>query len=117
MKNEKGRLTEFKEHHWDMLLDYIGQGRVVPVVGPELLMANEEGHKVAFYQAVSNRLAHHFEMEEIAGETIDDFLARFLQGNNTVKMARTGLVKVLKELEDQAQPTLQKLISVGAFRR
>lgn len=48
--DETERLTEFKEHHWDMLLDYIGQGRVVPVVGPELLVAAEDGRSVPFYQ-------------------------------------------------------------------
>lgn len=116
MGTEVNHLTEFKEHHWDMLLDYIGQGRVVPVLGPELLVADNNGSCVPFYQEVSRRLAHHFSMKEIADETIDCFWARFLNGNNTVKMARTGLVKVLKELEDQEQPALQKLISIGAFR-
>ncbi len=115
--NEEPRcLTKFKEHHWDMLLDYIGQGRVVPVLGPELLVANEAGRRVPFYQAVSKRLAHHFDMPEIECETVSDFMSRFLKGNNTVKMARTGLIKVLKELEDQPQPALQKLASINAFK-
>ncbi|MCR4805257.1 MAG: toll/interleukin-1 receptor domain-containing protein [Clostridia bacterium] len=114
--NETERLTEFKEHHWDMLLDYIGQGRVVPVIGPELLVAAEDGRNVPFYQAVSKRLACHFDMPEVEGETLSDLLARFLRGNNTVKMARTGLIKVLKELEDQPQPSLRRLASVTAFR-
>lgn len=114
--NKTERLTDFKEHHWDMLLDYIGQGRVVPVVGPELLVATEDGRNVPFYQAVSKRLARHFDMPEVEGETLSDLLARFLKRNNTVMMARTGLIKVLKELEDQPQPSLQRLASVSAFR-
>lgn len=115
--NEEHRcLTEFKEHHWDMLLDYIGQGRVVPVLGPELLVANESGRSVPFYQEVSRRLAYHFDMPEIESETVNDFMSRFLKGNNTVKMARTGLIKVLKELEDQPQPSLRKLASINAFK-
>lgn len=115
-KEEPKCLTEFKEHHWDMLLDYIGQGRVVPVLGPELLVANEADRSVPFYQVVSKRLAHHFDMPEIECETVSDFMSRFLKGNNTVKMARTGLIKVLKELEDQPQPALQKLASINTFK-
>ena len=114
--SESERLTEFKEHHWDMLLDYIGQGRVVPVIGPELLVAAEDERHVPFYQAVSRRLARHFDMPEVEGETLSDLLSRFLKRNNTVKMARTGLIKVLKVLEDQPQPSLQRLASVDAFR-
>ena len=87
--NELERLTEFKEHHWDMLLDYIGQGRVVPVVGPELLVATEDGRSKPFYQVVSRRLVRHFDMSEIEGETLSDLLSRLLKRNNTVKMART----------------------------
>ena len=109
-------LTKFKEHHWDMLLDYIGQGRVVPVLGPEVLVAKDNGKEVPFYQYVTKRLAHYLEMPEIEGETLDDFLARFLTGNNTMKMARTCVNKVLKELEDTKQPALMKLASINAFR-
>ena len=109
-------MTEFKEHHWDMLLDYIGQRRVVPVLGPELLTAGSEVGNVPFYHEVSRRLALYFDMPEVADETIDDWLARFLRGNNTIKMARTGLIKVLKELEDQPQPTLRKLTAFENFR-
>ena len=57
-------LTEFKEHHWDMLLDYIGQGRVVPVLGPELLVANDNGKTVPFYQEITRRLTRYFGMPE-----------------------------------------------------
>ena len=109
-------LTKFKEHHWDMLLDYVGQGRVVPVLGPELLVAKDNSKEVPFYQYVTKRLAHYLEMPEIEGETLDDFLTRFLTGNNTMKMARTCMNKVLKELEDTEQPALMKLASVNAFR-
>ena len=116
-QDEIRHLTEFKEHHWDMLLDYIAQGRVVPVLGPELLVANAgNGRTIPFYQEVARRLARYFAMPEIEDETIDEMLSRFLKENNTMKMARTGLVKVLRELEGQSQPSLQRLAAVNAFR-
>ncbi len=109
-------LTEFKEHHWDMLLDYIGQGRVVPVLGPELLVANDNGKTVSFYQEITRRLKQYFGMPENDDESLDDFLARFLTGNNTMKMARTGMNKVLKEMENCEQPALKKLAAIKAFQ-
>lgn len=99
-----------------MLLDYIGQGRVVPVLGPELLVANDNGKTVPFYQEITRRLTRYFGMPENDEESLDDFLARFLTGNNTMKMARTGMNKVLKEMENCEQPALKKLASVKAFQ-
>jgi hypothetical protein len=114
---EQDRLTAFKEHHWDMLLSYIAEGRVVPVLGPELLVAKaNDGKRVPFYEEVTRRLARHFALPEKEGETVSDFMSRFLTRNNTVKMARMGLIKVLREMEDEEQPSLQRLVSTNAFQ-
>ena len=109
-------ITAFKERHWDMLLDYIGEGRVVPVIGPELLVARSGSGTVPFYQAVAERLARHLEMEVVPGEGMDELMARFLKTNNPAKMARMGLSKVLREMAGEPQPALARLAGSRAFR-
>lgn len=112
------RLTEFKEHHWDLLLDYIGQGRVVPVLGPELLVATKDGASVPFYSAVAERLARYFGMEGDGGApmTLNEVLIRFRRENNGPdQVARVGLNKILKEMEGEPQPLLRKLVDLNRF--
>lgn len=110
------RLAEFTERNWDTLIDYIGQGRVVPIVGPELLVAHEGSECIPFYEKVTQKLSTHLEFPFRPGETFDEFLHRFLRENNTVKMARMGLTKVLKEMSKEEQPVLKKLVSIPAFK-
>ncbi len=99
-----------------MLLDYIGQGRVVPILGPELLVAHEGDKIIPFYHAVTKRLIRHFEMPEINGETLNDFLIRFQATNNPIKLAKSEMLKVLNEMENEEQPALKILANTKVFR-
>jgi hypothetical protein len=51
------RQTPFKEHHWDRLLNEIGDGAVVPIVGPELLEIEADGVRAPLYDHLAGRLA------------------------------------------------------------
>ncbi len=42
---------------WDDLLDYIQDGKVVPVVGDELIQADYEGRRVSLQRVLAERLA------------------------------------------------------------
>jgi len=42
---------------WDDLLDYIGDGKVVPIIGHELLQAEYQGRRVSLQRLLAERLA------------------------------------------------------------
>ena len=44
------------EEFWDDLLDFIEDGRVIPVAGPELLTVTEGEKQVRLYRVVAERL-------------------------------------------------------------
>ena len=50
------QMTAGPEEFWDDLLAFIEEGRVVPVVGPELLTVKVDGHEVPLYQALAEQL-------------------------------------------------------------
>lgn len=120
MTMENEIIPEFTEAHWSMLIDDIVQGRVVPVLGPELLVAHDnKGKEIQFYQAVTQHLAQNFKMTEIENETLNDFLIRFIkETNKPEKEARTEITKFLENLErkEENQPTLEKLAEIKKFR-
>lgn len=117
MNSANKRLTAFKERHWDMLLEYIRQGRVVPVVGPELLVArDDEGRSIPFYQAAAARLAREMELFPVEGESLDDLVVRMIHENKTMAEARIALRRVLREFGAEPQPALDQLVGVKAFR-
>jgi hypothetical protein len=44
------------EEFWEDLLAFVEEGRVIPVVGPELLYIEQDPHAVPLYRAVADRL-------------------------------------------------------------
>ncbi|MEO8659442.1 MAG: toll/interleukin-1 receptor domain-containing protein [Bryobacteraceae bacterium] len=57
------------EEFWDDLLAFIEEGRVIPVVGSELLMIQEEGSPaVPLYRAVADRLLGQYKLSPLPQE-------------------------------------------------
>ena len=48
------------EEFWDDLLAFIEQGRVIPVVGAELLIIQDNSCRVPLYRAAADRLLKKF---------------------------------------------------------
>src|SRR6476619_5450771 len=50
------RMTARSEEFWDDLLAFMEEGRVVPVVGPELLTIAVNGRETSLYRALAEQL-------------------------------------------------------------
>jgi hypothetical protein len=45
------------ERFWEQLLDFIEDGRVIPIIGPELLMLDINGKMTSLYTYLAEQLA------------------------------------------------------------
>jgi hypothetical protein len=50
------------ERFWDNLLDFIHEGTVIPVVGPELLRGTVDGREMTLYAWLAEQLAAYFDL-------------------------------------------------------
>lgn len=118
MTSELRRLSQFEEEDWDSLLESIQKGDVVPVCGPELLVATEGTRTIPFYLKVVSELAKPFGISYAEGETLVDFATR-VKGINPLyeqNKLQTRIRTVLGNLSSTRQPLLEKLISIDAFK-
>lgn len=111
------RVAAFSDLQWDTLVyNYIANGLVVPVVGPELLVADDGTGKCAFYPEAVRRLAHVLELPEVPGEKMDALFARArnLRGS-TDDTTRIALARILEGMSCEPQPHLRSLVGTGLF--
>jgi hypothetical protein len=104
---------------WEDLLDYIKDGRVVPVVGPELLKTQVDGHEVLLYHHIAAQLATELEIDKgrlRAGFNINDVVCQYLQrGQPTAKIYRR--IRGILEKNPVAIPdSLRKLARIRPFK-
>lgn len=109
-ENRSRMMTEFGEEHWEALADYIRQGRVVPVIGPELLVGEgADGAKEPFYRVVAERLSCGH------SATVNDWLSDYLRAGGTLKLAKSKFRNALTALGSVSQPLLRRLVDTQAF--
>jgi hypothetical protein len=68
------------ERLWDQLLDFIAEGRVIPVVGPELLMLDISGETKLLYSYLAQRLAKRLQIDTEPADTLNTIACRYLSG-------------------------------------
>jgi TIR domain-containing protein len=97
------------EEFWEDLLAFIEEGRVLPVVGAELLTIEEGGQRVPLYRAVAERLLSKFGLSptNLPGEVV-------LRTNHELNDAVCVLAARGRRIRDLYRPItdiLQKLLS------
>jgi hypothetical protein len=115
------------EEFWDDLLAFIEEGRVIPVVGTELLTIEDDGRTVPLYRAVAERLLARYGLS--SPESPDHIVLReHHELNDAVSaLAATGrrirdlyrpIHGILQQLLDGQQeplPALRELASIRHF--
>src|SRR5215831_6400397 len=92
------------EEFWDDLLAFIEEGRVIPVVGAELLTIQEEGSPaVPLYRAVADRLLKFYRLDRLPQEHYGLYEA--------VSAVAAGPRVRMKDLYRQIHDILKKLIA------
>jgi hypothetical protein len=102
---------------WDQLIQLIEEGRVVPVVGQDLLTLPESsGHKL-LYPFLANRLASYLKVstdELPAGAELNEVAYRYLSRGKPAQQIYAALKTVAVEAE--ALPIPEPLLQLAAIR-
>jgi hypothetical protein len=122
---------------WDDLLAFMEEGRVIPVVGAELLNVDDEGREIGLYQAVAQRLLGRYGLvgvDEGAPAGGEDDKAIVLRKHRELNDAVSALagpgrrraqdlyrpindtLRALLTRQTHVPPALVKLAQIRAFR-
>ncbi len=113
-----------KEEDWEFLLEEIANGKVIPIVGPEMVkvqVPGEEG-RVQLYRVLAEKLAAELKIElpeELEGFSAINHIvmSRRLRGDQDIDMIYVKLRKYLqKEFHFEPNETLKKLAEISDFR-
>lgn len=103
----------------DDLLMYIDEGRVIPIIGPELLQVEHQGQPVLLYDFVARRLAEQFGLVDRlpSAFTLQDVVAVYTQdGRQPIEKIYPRILSILNAQDFPTPPALAKLARIKHFR-
>lgn len=108
-----GSLDDF----WDDLMQFVEERRVVPIVGPGLLVGEVDGRRTTLHEAVARRLAEKLRvpLEAEPAPTLDSVARGFLSRGGRREEIYPRLRAITRESAFPAPETLRKLAAIDAF--
>lgn len=103
---------------WDDLLSFIEERRVIPIIGPELLMVATESGPRLLYDWVAEKLARRLNVD--TGQlpqpyTLNDVVCWFLAARGRREEAYVRLRSILKDANFEPPPALRRLAAIPEF--
>lgn len=117
-----GTARQDEERSWDQLLQFIEEGRVVPIIGQELLRVRMEGRDESLYAYLARRLADylHVSANDLPeGGELNAVACRYIRGpgHRDVEDIYSALKIVLSEQADLPIPEpLSKLAEIEPLK-
>jgi hypothetical protein len=111
-------LTSLDEDAWDDLLSFIEERRVIPIVGPELLLVQTERGPRLLLDWVAERLATRLNVnvrELPQPFTLNDVVCWFLSARGRREEAYVRLRSVMKEANLEPPQALRQLAAITDF--
>ena len=111
-------VAAFDEDAWDDLLNHIEERRVIPIVGPELLVVHTESGPVNLQRWLASRLAIRLGVptEELPAEpALNDVVVRFLARRGRREDAYTRLRTIVRETVFDPPLALRQLAAITDF--
>ncbi len=101
------------ERLWEQLLDFIEDGRVIPVIGPELLMLDIDGKTTLLYAYLAEQLANRLQISSEPADTLNTVACRYLSQNGQREDIYPELKRAMPPLPQIKLPeTLVKLAEI-----
>jgi class 3 adenylate cyclase len=103
---------------WDDLLDHIEDGRVIPIVGPELLKVETETGPRLLYDWLAEKLAAKLGVDTGSlpvAYTLNDVVCSFLAARGRREEAYTRLRSVLRDTPFAPPRALRQLAQISTF--
>ncbi len=110
--------TTLDDDAWDDLLSFIEERRVIPIVGPELLMVTAERRPRLLYEWAAERLAARLNVntaELPQPYTLNDVVCLFLAARGRREEAYVRLRSIIKEAAFEPPPALRHLAAISDF--
>lgn len=105
---------------WDQLLQFIEEGRVVPIVGRDLLTVGFEGRRTHLYPLLAERLAAYLGVETgdlPAGGELNEVVCTYLAGGGQLEDVYPALKKVMPGPDELELPeALLRLAEIEPLR-
>ena len=101
------------ERLWEQLLDFIADGRVIPIIGPELLRLDIEGEETLLYSYLAKQLANRLQIDFEPADTLNTIAYRYLSQGGQREDIYPELKRVMPSLAEIKLPeTLVKLAEI-----
>jgi TIR domain/SIR2-like domain len=104
---------------WEQVLQVLDEGRVIPVVGPDLLVVPRPDSTTLLYSLLAERLAEYLELPQPdrPGETLSAVACRYLAQGNDPQDIYSALKAVMPADADLPVPEpLLKLAAIRSFK-
>jgi len=111
-------MSTLDDDAWDDLLNFIEERRVIPIVGPELLMVSTERGPRLLHDWVAERLAVRLNVNTAdlpQHYTLNDVVCWFLANRGRREEAYVRLRSIIKEANFEPPATLRKLAAITDF--
>lgn len=110
--------TILDDDAWDDLLSFIEERRVIPIVGPELLMVSTETGPRLLYDWLAEKLARRLNVDTTQlpqPYTLNDVVCWFLGARGRREEAYVRLRGILKDASLEPPPALKRLAAIPEF--
>ena len=98
---------------WKQLLNFIEEGRVIPVIGPELLILNIKGKTTFLYAYLAEQLANRLEISFEPTDTLNTVVCRYTSQGGEREDVYPEIKRAMPSLtKDQFPETLVKLAEI-----
>jgi hypothetical protein len=111
-------MSTLDDDAWDDLLNFIEERRVIPIVGPELLMVSTDSGPRLLHDWVAERLAVRLNVNTAdlpQPYTLNDVVCWFLANRGRREEAYVRLRSIIKEANFEAPAALRKLAAITDF--
>jgi hypothetical protein len=111
-------LSTLDDDAWDDLLSFIEERRVIPIIGPELLMVRTESGPRLLYDWVAEKLARRLNVDASLlppQYTLNDVVCAFLGARGRREEAYVRLRGILKDAAFEPPPALRRLAAIPEF--
>ena len=106
-------VNQTTERLWDQLLQFIDEGRVIPVIGPELLLVEIDDKTTLLYSCLAERLAHRLQLTPEPEDTLNKVVCRYLAQGGDREDIYPALKRVMPQLQELKLPDpLLKLAAI-----
>ncbi len=108
-----GSLDDF----WDDLMQFVEERRVIPIVGPDLLVGEFEGKRTTLHEAIARRLADKLKVPFDASvvPTLESVARGFLSRGGRREEIYPRLRAIARETAFSPPEALRKLAAIDAF--